>query len=264
MSFVKNYDPGKIHMDLPTSNYIYELPILSFSDIHGAVNLSLVFNYRMREERGNLFHIAAGYKLNLQKCLILEDGNPQALLEEDGKCTNFISTGGVYVLDNDDQRILRRSGTDFVLENMDYSKEIYDNTGKIVSAYDKYSNLVLSYGYDSSGRMTTITYRGSKIITFTYLNSQLVSITYANCTTTLEYETNKTYINHYSGMKYSLLNTTDTSTSVSTLPWRGFRAVAVDPNTLSVPSHSVELIRRDSHNVDLFYQIGSNTVDTST
>ena len=43
MAYVKNHNPGKITMDLPKANYIYELPLLSVGDIHGAVNVSLIW-----------------------------------------------------------------------------------------------------------------------------------------------------------------------------------------------------------------------------
>lgn len=37
MGYVKKYDMGSVKVDLPTSNYLYELPLLSLADIHGGV-----------------------------------------------------------------------------------------------------------------------------------------------------------------------------------------------------------------------------------
>ena len=101
MSYVKNLAPGQIRMDLPTANYIHELPLLSFSDIHGAVNLSLIFNYAMKAEGSNPFNIAAGYKLNLQKRLILENNVPVQFQDESGKCIDLIGEGFPYTFDDD-------------------------------------------------------------------------------------------------------------------------------------------------------------------
>ena len=115
MSFVKNYDPGQIRMDLPTANYIHELPLLSFADLHGTLNLSLVFNYRMKQERGNLFNIAAGYKLNLQKRLIMENNIPKMLLEEDGKYRKYEETHLQRAYRQEDvEALIRESGLELL------------------------------------------------------------------------------------------------------------------------------------------------------
>ncbi|MBO5323664.1 MAG: RHS repeat protein, partial [Oscillospiraceae bacterium] len=264
MSLVKNYDPGKIRMDLPTSNYIYELPLLSFSDIHGAVNLSLIFNYRMKEEQGNPFQIAPGYKLNLQKRLIMENNIPVALQGEDGNCTDIISTGGVYVLDNDDQRILRRNGTNYVLENMDYSKEVYDQFGKIVSTYDKYGRIVLAYEYDAGDCIWTITYRSSKTISLSIMGSLLEYIDYADCSTCFSYYSNRFIVEHYSGVKYTLSTTVNNLENFPQFPWLNFSAVATDRYNTSVAPHTIELLRSTSCAVVINQKVGNEIIDTTT
>ena len=78
MSYVKTCNPGQIRMDLPTANYVYELPLLSFADIHGSMNLSLIFNQKMKEDEANPFLLTAGYKLNVQKMLEIENNIPVA------------------------------------------------------------------------------------------------------------------------------------------------------------------------------------------
>ena len=87
MSNVKKYNVGQIKLDLPTPNYYHELPLLSFGDIHGSVNLSLVFNYRMKGS--NPYHIANGCKLNLQK---------RITIDSEGVLTSFENETGKSVL----------------------------------------------------------------------------------------------------------------------------------------------------------------------
>jgi hypothetical protein len=45
MAYVKSFDPGQLRLDLPSSNYYYELPLFSFGDTHGSIGVSLAFNY---------------------------------------------------------------------------------------------------------------------------------------------------------------------------------------------------------------------------
>lgn len=182
MSYVKTYNPGQIRMDLPTANYIHELPLLSFSDIHGAVNLSLVFNYAMKAEGSNPYNIAPGYKLNLQKRLIIENGIPIKFQDESGKYVDLIGATSPYTFDDDSQRILRTTGdiiTPYVIENPDFSTEKYNSSGLIIYAVDKYGTTVLTYTY-SNNKLASILYRGNKIIQFSYYsdNNQLEYITF--------------------------------------------------------------------------------------
>ena len=126
MSYVKNYNPGQIRMDLPTANYIYELPLLSFGDIYGNISLSMVFNRQMKAEGNNQYNIAAGFKLNLQKKLTVENGKPVRIQDANGNFVDVIGTSSPFSLDDDSQRIIRLSGTTYTLENADMSKEVYD------------------------------------------------------------------------------------------------------------------------------------------
>ena len=116
MSYVKNYNVGQIQLDLPTSNYIHEFPLLSFADIHGNVNLSLVFNYGLRAESSNPFNIAAGYKLNMQKRIVMRNSAPTAFQSESGKVVALNSADTRYAFDDDTQRIIRRTGSTYELE----------------------------------------------------------------------------------------------------------------------------------------------------
>ena len=110
MSYVKNYDVGRINMDLlhassleeaPFVQYTHELPLLSFGDVQHNMNLSLVFNYEnYRNERANNenpFFVAPGFKLNLQKRLTIDQYSaPTVSQGEDGRNINIMSFGSKY------------------------------------------------------------------------------------------------------------------------------------------------------------------------
>ena len=68
MSYVKKYEVGSVRLDAPYAHYIYELPLLSFSDIRNSIGLSLVYQSKLND---NPFYIKNGFKLNLQKRLIM-------------------------------------------------------------------------------------------------------------------------------------------------------------------------------------------------
>ena len=44
MAYVKKFNPGQLRIDLPCSNYFYELPLFSFGDTLGGLGVSLVYN----------------------------------------------------------------------------------------------------------------------------------------------------------------------------------------------------------------------------
>ncbi|MGM9631814.1 MAG: hypothetical protein ACI3XL_01820, partial [Eubacteriales bacterium] len=246
MSYVKNYDVGQIQLDLPTSNYIHELPLLSFGDVQHTINLSLVFNYARKAAGEKSFHIANGFKLNMQKKLHIVDDYIQ-YEDESGKLINLTAYGDVYTFDDDSQRILRRTEIpvgppiggsitpglavtlyDYTVEYPDYSKEEYDYNGYITGVYDKYGTKFLSYTY-SGTKLTAITYRGEKIISFTYDgNNRLESITYADKDIDIEYDTTPditltfTYttsdikITNYTGVTFTLTFSENAFTAYST------------------------------------------------
>lgn len=135
--YVKNYDVGQIRLDLPTPNYFHELPLISFGDVHGSINLSLVFNYGMKVENRNPYHITAGYKLNMQKRLVLSDNVPIKYENEYGTMVDLMkSTDDIYTLDDNTGRILRKVGTTYELENADFSRERYTLSGRITDVLD--------------------------------------------------------------------------------------------------------------------------------
>ena len=217
MSYVKNYNVGQILLDLPTPNYFHELPLLSFGDVHGSVNLSLVFNYGLKAKNSNLYSIAAGYKLNLQKRIMMSNGIPSEIQAETGKTITLNKTNSLYCLDDDTQRVLRLNNGGYELENADYSKEIYDSTGKITAVYDKYETLLLSYSYDSSDKLVSITYRNAKTITLSYDSAGCLSaITYNGKTISLTCATSEVHVTHFNGVTFSLAFSNENFTATAT------------------------------------------------
>ena len=73
MSYEKKFGVGNVYVDMPYAQFIHELPLLSFSDVQHNINLSLIFQSK---ETGNPFNIANGFKLNLQKRLIMNGNIP--------------------------------------------------------------------------------------------------------------------------------------------------------------------------------------------
>lgn len=235
-NYEKKYDIGNISPDLPRANYIHELPLLSFSDVQNSINLSLVFNYARHEEdiaeNKNSFFIAPGFKLNMQKKLVFDESyDLSKIYESDGRLVELTTNEdmvNIFTFDDDSQRILRRipqstptpvppdsneivpetGNTTYthVVEYPDFSKEVYDSNGKIIEVYDKYSDTpYLTYAYDESGRLTSISYKETKVISLSYESDRLNTVTYNNCSSTFNYNTDGTLssIEHYTEVVYS-------------------------------------------------------------
>ena len=256
MSYVKNYNPGKITVDLPTANYIHELPLLSFGDIYGNFSLSMVFNRQMKADNSNPYHIAAGFKLNLQKKLFMENGKPVQIQDANGNCVDIIGSNSPFALDDDSQRIIRLSEGYYTLENADMSKEQYDQNGRITCVYNKYNDLVLTYTYNAAGKMTAIVYRNSKRINLYYNGSNKLSeIVYQNagCSTSVSYISNGINVSHYSGVTYNLTYDDTTFTA---------QATAVENGTTT--THASALSGSAANAMTIVEQINGETVNSTT
>lgn len=254
MSYVKNYNVGQIQLDLPTSNYIHELPLLSFADIHGNVNLSLVFNYALKAESSNPFNIAAGYKLNMQKRIVMSNNAPTDFQSESGKVVALNSTNNCYAFDDDTQRIVRHNDSTYEIENLDFGKELYDNDGKIIAMHDKYGVLVLSYAYDSGGKLTSITYRSEKTISFTYDSSnRLNNVTYAGKNISLAYTTSGITLTHYTGVTFTL-----TSSGMN------FSATATATENSASVSYATKITKNSDYILAISNLVDGSTVNTTT
>ena len=107
MASVKKFDHGKITMDLPYFNYLYELPLYSFRDTIGSLSVSLIFNYSLSEE-GSTIIFRPGYKLNLQKKLFIDNNEPYAYEDGFGKTRMLVTCDDIslYLFDDETQRFV--------------------------------------------------------------------------------------------------------------------------------------------------------------
>ena len=218
MSYVKNYNVGQTKLDLPYANYIHELPLLSFGDARNTFNLSLIFQSKMTS---NPFHIANGYKLNIQKRIIISNGTPQSYEDGDGTLVKLnYCYGNKYAFDDGSRRFIRLINGQYVLENPDYSTETFDTSGNIVSTKDKYNNSILDYTY-SEGKLSSVVYKGNKTVSFAY-DTYLNEIIYSNHKTKLEYTGNAVIVHHYSDVDYYLTYTLGNYEAYSTNKSEGY------------------------------------------
>ena len=207
MSYVKNYEIGNTRLDNTYKNFVHELPLLSFGDACNTFALSLLFQSRLT---GNPFYIVNGYRLNLQKRIIFSSGFPSCYEDGDGKTYKILRISGnpgKFAFDDRSYRFIRIIKGLYVLENPDYSTETFDSNGNIISIKDKYSNTILSYTY-SSGKLTSISFKGRKTVSIGYNDNALQYIQYiysdTTYTTTFAYSNNSITVNHYSGVSYHL------------------------------------------------------------
>jgi len=228
-NFIKKFERGEMYLDLPYANCIYELPLLSFGDLKGGINLSLVFNQALQSQ-GNLFGINAGYKLNLEKRLLFGNNTTQ-YMEANGKISALHLSGAEgndrYTFLDDSGRIIRPIENGYELEYSDFSREEYDTDGKIIATYDKYGDKVLQYHYNDNGKLTSVGFRitkdendnevAAKTISFVY-GGQLTSIAFsgdANATTAVSYANNQVIVTHYSRVKYTMFAMNQTANSAT-------------------------------------------------
>ena len=211
-NYIKKYNTGNIMVDLPHNSYIHELPLLSFSDFRNSVNISLVFNHKLKQDNNNMFNINNGYKLNIQKRIVMDsDNNPNKFIDSNGKQVLLIKNyntldqstpfNGVYTFDDESKRVLRSISTGYEIEYEDLSREEYNLNGYITKSFDKYQDTYLSYFYNRNNYLSTVSYN-NKTVYFGYFANQLNYIEYGNTETTLEYSTNKVTINHYTGVTF--------------------------------------------------------------
>ena len=208
-NYIKKYDVGNIAIDVPYNSHIHELPLLSFSDFENGVNISLVFNKKLKNDDINLFNIGAGYKLNIQK-RIIKNNDDITFIDANGKKTelnkNFNSLTETihnrrYTFNDESKRILRLTSNGFEIEYEDFVKEEYNSNGYITKIYDKYGDVYLSYNYDSNDLLKSVSYNG-KVVEFNYSGSELMAMTYAGTTTAFVYDNPDLTISHYTGVSY--------------------------------------------------------------
>ena len=205
MAYVKGFNPGQLCLDLPSSNYYYELPLFSFGDTHGSIGVSLAFNYSEYSKANNDFLFAPGYKLNLQKKIRLNGGTPDYYVNEYGKAIGLVErvygdATVLYTFLDKSKRVLRPTSVGYNVEYPDGSKEIFNINGGIQFFVNKYNETVLTYSYNGAGRLTSVVYYTNKIINIAYASSGRVSsVTYSSSTFELEYTANGINVTHPSG-----------------------------------------------------------------
>ena len=212
-SYIKNFEVGNIRLDTPKQHIIHELPLLSFGDARNTFALSLIFQSKLT---GNPFYIANGYKLSIQKRIIVVNSVPQSYEDGNGTLTNLNRFNNKYAFDDGSQRFIRQLNEQYILENPDYSTEVYDDNGNILLVKDKHGNTILDYSY-SDGKLISVAYKESKTVTLGYNSNgmlQTIEYTYANVTyaTTFTYSdsevssevSSEVIVSHYSGVDYHL------------------------------------------------------------
>ena len=225
-NYEKNYSVGQIRLDAPYAHFLYTLPLLSFSDAQHAIDLSLVYQSKMTD---NPFNIANGYKLSLQKRIVLSGNRPYRYEDGNGTAVDLNRFSDKYAFDDGSYRFIRtvtdEGNTEYVLENPDYSTETFNSYGNIVSIKDKYGNNVLSFQYFLAypTKLWKVTYKNTnKTIDFSYSGSSMTGIQYkigteAVATITLEHSSSSHIIvHHYSGVDYSLTGSSESYIAEST------------------------------------------------
>lgn len=225
-NYIKNYSVGQIRLDAPYAHFLYQLPLLSFSDVQHAIDLSLVYQSKMTD---NPFYISNGYKLSLQKRIVFSGNYPYSYEDGSGTRITLNRFSNKYAFDDGSYRFIRtvvnNGNTEYVLENPDYSTETFNSYGNIVSIKDKYDNNILTYEYftEYPKILKQISYKNTaKTINLSYSGSTLQSIQYkigteAVAAITLEHSSSSHIIvHHYSGVDYSLTGSSESYIAEST------------------------------------------------
>ena len=257
MSYEKKFGVGNVYVDMPYAQFIHELPLLSFGDVRHNINVSLIFQ---SGESSNLFSISNGFKFNLQKRLIMSGNIPVKFEDASGKLIKLNTYGDRFVFDDGSKRIIRKKqdGT-LVLENPDYSQEVYDVGGRITTVRDKYGNDYLTYVYSQPDyKLESVKYR-NKTIKFKYNTSsgrveflEYVYGTKSVCETKFEYTGANISVKHYCGVTYdiSYLN-------------GNFVVYATSNSSEEYSPHRLECTR-SSASLIVKETIGATVVDTTT
>jgi RHS repeat-associated protein len=177
----------------------------------------------------NPFNIANGYKLSLQKRIVLSGNRPYRYEDGNGTTVDLNRFSDKYAFDDGSYRFIRtvtdEGNTEYVLENPDYSTETFNSDGNIVSIKDKYDNNILTYEYftEYPKMLKQISYKNTaKTINLSYSGSTLQSIQYKIGTEvvaaiTLEHSSSSHIIvHHYSGVDYSLTGSSESYIAEST------------------------------------------------
>ena len=218
-NYNKKFSVGSASLAVPYLDYCHALPLVAFGDVKSNIELSLVYNSMLEEE--NRFNIGDGFKLNLQKKLLI-NGTTIQLIDSNGNkiACNLPHNGTAsheqpaYSVNDNSHRMLRRTNTGYVLEYPNFNKEVFDSEGKLIGTIDKYGEEMLRFVYDDDDKLTSIVYRPGvsvsyKVLSFTYdsTTSNMTSVSYTAAGTTLLVcnivaSTIGPIVKHYSGVDY--------------------------------------------------------------
>lgn len=219
-NYNKKYSVGSASLAVPYFDYYHALPLVAFGDVKSNIELSLVYNSMLEEE--NCFNIGDGFKLNLQKKLLI-NGTTIQLIDSNGNkiACNLPHNGTAsyelpaYSVNDNSHRMLRRTNTGYVLEYPDFNKEVFDSEGKLIGSIDKYGEEMLRFVYDEDDKLTSIVYRPGvsvayKVLSFTYdeETSNMASVSYSVAAgdpflvCNIVASTIGPIVKHYSGVDY--------------------------------------------------------------
>ena len=254
-NYIKKYNGGEIVVDLPYNSFIHELPLFDFNTFRNKYNISLVYNHKIKKAGTNPFNIGTGFKLNVQKKLIIENNKPVKLLDVNG---NFISlienidlsdSNNLFTFLDDSKRVLRFISNGFEIENEDLSKEVYNQAGNIIASYDKYEDLYISYTYENGLLKGINCESDDRYVELNYTNNVLTSISYGGATITLSYNLPNLTVYHYSGVTFDITITNSKYTVLGS---------AVEN---AIVTYSKECTF-SNYNIVLTSKVGTDTVDT--
>lgn len=89
-NYINEQYPGDLYVDLPYRSHRHTLELLSFSDFKNSVNISLVYNQKLKKEGIDYFNTGYGFKLNIQKRIMIVNNVLVKLIDEKGNSINLI------------------------------------------------------------------------------------------------------------------------------------------------------------------------------
>ena len=219
-NYNKKFSVGSASLAVPYFDYYHALPLVAFGDVKSNIELSLVYNSMLEEE--NRFNIGDGFKLNLQKKLLISGTTIQLIDSNGNKIACNLPHNGTasyeqpaYSVNDNSHRMLRRTNTGYVLEYPDFNKEVFDSEGKLIGSIDKYGEEMLRFVYDEDDKLTSIVYRPGvsvayKVLSFTYdeETSNMASVSYSVAAgdpflvCNIVASTIGPIVKHYSGVDY--------------------------------------------------------------
>ncbi len=204
MGTVKAFDIGNVNIDLPSPNYYFSLPLFNVSTLKDEINISLIFNLSLARNNNASFLSIPGYKINYQKQIIFENNYPGKFVDEYGNILSLKRNDNIYTFYDDSQRIIHFVNNTFELLYIDYSKDIFDSSGKLSKSINKYGEEIFSFNYDNLNKLISITYRNEKTFLISYINDVISSISYDSKNILFAIDNNNITLSNYNDATISL------------------------------------------------------------